>query len=229
MNIIKIKKVNLYDNFHLVNLLYQILTNDLNENNFKEVLNIFNYCGFLSPENFIKLNFKISKSSKKKFFNFEDLINRNPRLDESNCQSVICLMNILKENIQKELSIQIITCLTPLINSLEKEEGDLINIIFSTMIEIIPNYEFTYVNYMFENMILILENFPKTFKNNINDFIHLIKNYIFDENYNEIIIKMITKIITKFPNEIKKYYSIIIPNFLKLIKQNSKDSKNIIY
>ena len=40
MNIIKIKKVNLYDNIPLVNLLYEILTNDLNENNFKEVLNI---------------------------------------------------------------------------------------------------------------------------------------------------------------------------------------------
>ena len=230
LNIIKIKRVNLYDNLPLVNLLYEILINDLNENNFKEVLNIFNYCGFLSPENFIKLNFKISKSSKKKnLYNFEDLINNNPRLNESNCQSVICLMNILKENIQKELSIQIITCLNTLITSLEREEDDLINIILSTMIEIIPNYEFTYVNYMFENMILILENFPKTFKNNINDFIHLIKNYIFDENYNEIILKLMVKIIDQFPNEIKKYYSILIPIFLKLIKQNSKETKNVIY
>ena len=82
------------------------------------------------------MNFKISNSKKKNLFNFEDLINNNPRLNESNCQSEICLINILNENIQKELSIQIITCLTPLINSLEKEEGDLINIIFSTMIEI---------------------------------------------------------------------------------------------
>ena len=129
-------------------------------------------------------------------------------------------MNILKENIQKELSIQIITCLNTLITSLEREEDDLINIILSTMIEIIPNYEFTYVNYMFENMILILENFPKTFKNNINDFIHLIKNYIFDENYNEIILKLMVKIIDQLTNEIKKYYSILIPIFLKLIKQN---------
>ena len=229
LNIIKIKKVNLYDNFHLVNLLYQILTNDLNENNFKEVLNIFNFCGILSPENLIKLNFKISKSSKKNFFNFEDLINRNPRLDESNCQSVICLMNILKENIQKELSIQIITCLNTLINSLEKGEDDLINIILSTMIEIIPNYEFIYVKYMFENMILILKNFPKTFKNNINDFIILIQNYIFDVNYNEIILKLLVKIIEQFPNDIKKYYSILIPIFLKLIKENSKETINIIY
>ena len=227
--IIKVKKMNIYNNISLVNLLFQILTKDLNEKNLEDILNIFNYCGSISPEELKKINFNNSKININKKINAQDLINNNSNLDESTCQAVVCLMNILKDNIQIELSTQIISCLGSLIKSLQPFESDLINIILPTMIEIIPDFEISYVKNMFENMILILEKFPNNFKLFLKSFIQLIKKYIFEDNYNDIIFHILSQIFEKFENEMKNYYYILIPIFLKLIRDNSKEIKNIIY
>jgi len=229
LHIIKIKNLNIYENISLVNLLFQILTKDLNENNLKDILNIFCYCGVIAPEELKKLNFQNPKIKNLKFINSDELISKNPKLDESTCQAVVCLMNILKDNIQQELSTQIISCLGSLIKSLQPIESDLINIILPTIIEIIPDFDINYVKNMFENMILILENFPNNFKEFLSSFINLIKNFIFEDNYNSIIFVILSKVFEQFPNEMRIYYHILIPIFLKLIRDNSKQVKNILY
>ena len=229
LHIIKIKNLNIYDNISLVNLLFQILTKDLNENNLKDILNIFSYCGVIAPEELKKINFQNPKINNSKCINSDELISKNPKLDESTCQAVVCLMNILKDNIQQELSTQIISCLGSLIKSLKPIESDLINIILPTMIEIIPDFDINYVKNMFENMILILENFPNNFKEFLSSFINLIEKFIFEENYNNIIFVLLSKILEQFQNEMRTYYYILIPIFLKLIRDNSKQVKNIIY
>ena len=221
--------MNIYENISLVNLLFQILTKDLNENNLKDILNIFSYCGVIAPEELKKLNFQNPKIKNLKFINSDELISKNPKLDESTCQAVVCLMKILKDNIQQELSTQIISCLGSLIKSLLPIESDLINIILPTMIEIIPDFDINYVKNMFENMILILENFPNNFKEFLSSFINLIKNFIFEDNYNSIIFVILSKVFEQFPNEMRIYYHILIPIFLKLIRDNSKQVKNILY
>ena len=226
--IIKVKKMDIYIQPDLVNILIQILIKDPNEKRTQLILDIFSYCGIKSPNKLEKIS-KIVNSNRKKNDNFEEIINKNNNVDQSSAQAVISLMRILKDNSQQELSTQIISCLGSLIKSLQPNDSSLIDIIMPTLLEIIPQFDINLIKSMFENMTIILTNFPNKFKNYLKEFFHLIKKYIFDINYHDVIFQVLPRVFEQFDSDIGNYYFNFIPIFIKLLKEGTSEKTNIIY
>ncbi len=226
--IIKTKKIDIYKQHDLVNILIQLLIKDPSEKRTEFILNIFSYCGIMSPIQLEKIS-KIVNSNIPTNDNFEDIIKLNNNLDQSSAQAVISLMRILKDNTQQELRAQIISCLGSLIKSLHPNDSPLIDIIMPTIIEIIPEFEINYIKSMFENMLIILSNFPFQFKKYLKDFFLLIDKFLFNQNYHDIIFQVLPRVLEKFDSEIGDYYFTFIPIFIQLLKEETSEKANIMY
>ena len=220
-----------------VSILIQILIRDTSDLSRKYVLDIFGLCGAMDPEQLEKLyntcaiSMSISKNKKFSPYNTDNANESTEQLSSSDVdpctqQAVISLMRILKDNSQQELSTQIIACLGGLIKSLQPSDSPLIDIILPTVIEMIPQFEQSYAKSMFENMIIILKNFKSKFLCYIHQFINIIKIYLMKPNYHDIVFQVLQKVLAEF--DLENYYHIFIPIFIKLIKEKSKETKNII-
>ena len=220
-----------------VSILIQILIRDTTDLSRKYVLDIFGLCGAMDPEQLEKLYNSSTMASGSKIkklspYNTDSSADSAEPLSSSNdvdpCtqQAVISLMRILKDNSQQELSTQIIACLGGLIKSLQPSDSPLIDIILPTVIEMIPQFEQSYAKSMFENMIIILRNFKEKFLCYIHQFINIIKIYLMKPNYHDIVFQVLQKVLAEF--DLENYYHIFIPIFIKLIKEKSKETKNII-
>ena len=226
--IIKAKKIDIYKQPDLVNILIQLLIKDPIEKRTQFILNIFSYCGIMSPIQLEKIS-KIVNSNISTNDNFEEVIKLNNNIDQSSAQAVISLMRILKDNTQQELSAQIISCLGYIIKSLHPNDSPLIDIIMPTIIEIIPEFEINYIKNMLENMLIILSNFPNQFKKYLKDFFFLIEKFLFNQNYHDIIFQVLPKVLEKFDSETGDYYFILIPIFIQLLKEETSEKANIMY
>ena len=225
------------ENINLVEILLQSVIKGASDESLKSIMNIFGLCGALEPtqmEKYFKAfglslylsdqdysleenDFKINRfNPKTKTFDEIDL----SKIDISTIQAVVSLMRILKENTQKELSTQIITHLEELIKSLSSEEANLIDIILPKIIEVIPKFELHNQKNLFGNLLIIIKQFKKRIKFFLDDIINLIKNYIFNERYFEIISKILAKLFEEFVSEMEKYFTFFIPTFLYLMKKN---------
>ena len=237
INILKLLFGEKGENINLVEILLQSVIKGASDESLKSIMNIFGLCGALEPtqmEKYFKFyglslylsdqdysleenDFKISRfNPKTKTFEEIDL----SKIDISTIQAVVSLMRILKDNTQKELSTQIITHLEELIKSLSGEEANLIDIILPKIIEVIPKFELHNQKNLFGNLLIIITQFKKKIKFFLDDIIHLIKNYIFNERYFEIISKILAKLFEEFVSEMEKYFTFFIPTFLHLMKKN---------
>ncbi len=229
-NVIKEKNIDIYQEINIVNILKNILINDINDNYINYILNIFGHCGAMNPTQLEKYNYLLYQNKKiNPIINKLTSYNNNSGIDPSTTQAIISLMKILRENNQQEISSQIVSLLGSLIRCLQPNDSDLIDIILPTIIEMIPQFEINYVKSMFENIIIILDIFKEKFKNYLNDIINLILKYISKENYLDIIFKVLSKIFEEFNNFMERYYHLFIPIFIKLIKENSSETSNIVY
>ena len=225
------------ENINLVEILLQSVIKGASDESLKSIMNIFGLCGALEPtrmEKYFK-QFDLSLYLSDQDYSLEEndfKINRfNPKMktfdeidfskiDISTIQAVVSLMRILKDNTQKELSTQIITHLEELIKSLSSEEANLIDIILPKIIEVIPKFELHNQKNLFGNLLIIIKQFKKRIKFFLDDIINLIKNYIFNERYFEIISKILAKLFEEFVSEMEKYFTFFIPTFLYLMKKN---------
>ena len=195
-------------------------------------LSIYHLEGNLREEDSIDDNeFKIISYKKNKIINKNDK-NLNEidlaSIDPSTSKAVLSLMRILKESSQQEVSCQIISFLSSIIKALTINEANLIDIILPTIIEVIPQFEINYQKNIFDNINLIINNFKNKIKFYLDEIIQLIINYIMNENYLNIICKMLNKLFTYFVYEMEIYYPLLIPIFLNLIKQNTNESNLLI-
>ena len=136
-------------------------------------------------------------------------------------------MRILRENSQQEVSLQIVACLSPIIKVLSNNEANLIDIILPTIIEVIPEFEIQYQKSMFDNINLIINNFKHKIKIYLDDIIQLIINYIMNDNYLDIICKMLNQLFKYYVYEMEIYYPILIPILLNLLKQKSEEVESL--
>ena len=229
------------ENINLVEILLQSVIKGASDESLKSIMNIFGLCGALEPtqmEKYFKF-FGLSLYLSDQDYSFEEndfKIKRfNPRLktfdeidlsniDISTIKAVVSLMRILTDNNQKELSTQIITHLEELIKSLSIEETNLIDLILPKIIEVIPKFELHNQKNLFGNLLIIITQFKKKIKFFLDDIIQLIKNYIFNERYFEIISKILAKLFEEFVSEMEKYFPFFIPTFLHLIKKNKSNN-----
>ena len=195
-------------------------------------LSIYHLEGNLREEDSIDDNeFKISSNKKNK-----NHVGGNKNLNEidlssidpSTSKAVLSLMRILKENSQQEISSQIVSFLSSIIKALTINEANLIDIILPTIIEVIPQFEINYQKSMLDNINLIINNFKNKIKFYLEDIVQLIINYIMNDNYLNIICQMLNKLFTYYVYEMEIYYPILIPIFLNLIKQKSKETESLI-
>ena len=195
----------------------------------KNGLSIYHLEGNLKEEDSIDDNeLKIISSKKKSFIknniNEIDLSS----IDPSTSKAVSSLMRILKENSQQEVSSQIVSFLSSIIKVLTINEANLIDIILPTIIEVIPQFEINYQKNMFENINLIIKSFKDKIKIYLDDIVQLIINYIVNDNYLDIICKMLNQLFQYFVYEMEIYYPTLIPILLNLLKQKVKNSESLI-
>jgi hypothetical protein len=231
---------------NLVEILLQSVMKGASDESLKSIMNIFGLCGALEPTQMEKYfsyfglslyNLEGNTSTEEELFEENDFkINRfNPKtksfteidlskIDISTIKPVMSLMRLLKDNTQQELRARIITYLGQLIKSLSTDESNLIDIILPDIIEVIPKFELANQLNLFENILIIINHFRNKIKYYLDDIIELIKDYILNESYYEIISKILKKIIQEFIYDIEKYYPILIPIFILLIKMKKNNN-----
>ena len=241
------------EKINLVEILLQSVIKGASDESLKIIMNIFGLCGAMEPtqmekyfsyfglslnhleenltteeESFEENDFLINKfNPKTKSFNEIDL----SMIDISTIKAVFSLMRILKENTQQELSTRIINHLGQLIKTLSSDEENLIEIILPNIIEVIPKFDLANQKNLFENIFIILNQFKNKVKNFIDDIIKLIKLYIVNENFYEIITKILSRLFEEFVSEMEKYYPFFIPiclSFLKTKKNNNKFISSLV-
>ena len=237
------------EKINLVEILLQTVIKGASDESLKSIMNIFGLCGALEPtqmekyftffglslyhleenlsedqESLEENDFKINKfNPKTKSFNEIDL----SMIDISTIKAVLALMRILKDNTQQELSTRIISHLGQLIKSLSSDESNLIDIILPNIIEVIPKFEISNQKILFENILVIINQFKYKIKNFLDDIIQLIKKYILNESYYEIISQILSRLFEEFVSEMEKYYQFFIPIFLAFIKTKKNNNKLI--
>ena len=256
-NIYKKPKINLNtlllgekgEKINLVEILLQTVIKGASDESLKSILNIFGLCGALEPtqmekyftffglslyhleenltedqESLEENDFKINKfNPKTKSFKEIDL----SKIDQSTIKAVFSLMRILKDNTQQELSTRIISHLGQLIKSLSSDEANVIDIILPNIIEVIPKFEISNQKILFENILIIINQFKNKIKYYLDDIIQLIKNFILNEKYFDIILQILSRLFEEFVSEMEKYYPFFIPIFLSLIKTNKNNTQTI--
>ena len=237
------------EKINLVEILLQSVIKGASDESLKSIMNIFGLCGALEPtqmekyftffglslyhleenltteqESFEENDFKINKfNPKTKSFNEIDL----SKIDISTIKAVLSLMKILKDNTQQELSTRIINNLGQLIKSLSSDESNLIEIILPNIIEVIPKFDLSNQRTLFDNILIILNQFKNKVKDFLDDIIQLIKKFIINENFYEVITKILSRLFEEFVSEMEKYYQFFIPIFLSFIKTKKNNNKFI--
>ena len=216
------------------------------------IMNIFGLCGVLEPSKMEKYfsnrglciyhlegNLKEEDSledndykfisTNKKYKKIEKEIDIS-NIDNSTSKAILLLMRILKENSQQEVSLEILSFLSRLIRAISENEANLIDIIISTLIEVMPNYEIRYQINILENINLIIIIFKNKIKFYLDDIVKLILKFISNDNFLNIIINILKKLFTDFIYEMEKYYYILIPIFLNILKKNKyKETKSLLH
>ena len=237
------------EKINLVEILLQSVLKGASDESLKSIMNIFGLCGALEPtqmekyftffglslyhleenlteeqESFEENDYKINKfNPKTKSFTEIDL----SMIDISTIKSVFSLMKILKENTQQELSTRIIAHLGQLIKSLSTDESNLIDIILPNIIQVLPKFEISNQKILFENILIIINQFKNKIKYYLDDIIQLIKQYILNENYYEILSAILSRLFEEFVSEMEKYYQFFLPIFLTFIKTKKNNNKII--
>ena len=216
------------------------------------IMNIFGLCGVLEPSKMEKyfsnrgLCIYHLEGNLKEEDSFEDndykFISTNKKykkiekeidisnIDNSTSKAILLLMRILKENSQQEVSLEILSFLSRLIRAISENEANLIDIIIPTLIEVMPNYEIRYQINILENINLIIIIFKNKIKFYLDDIVKLILKFISNDNFLNIIINILKKLFTDFIYEMEKYYYILIPIFLNILKKNKyKETKSLLH
>ena len=216
------------------------------------IMNIFGLCGVLEPSKMEKyfsnrgLCIYHLEGNLKEEDSFEDndykFISTNKKykkiekeidisnIDNSTSKAILLLMRILKENSQQEVSLEILSFLSRLIRAISENEANLIDIISPTLIEVMPNYEIRYQINILENINLIIIIFKNKIKFYLDDIVKLILKFISNDNFLNIIINILKKLFTDFIYEMEKYYYILIPIFLNILKKNKyKETKSLLH
>ena len=216
------------------------------------IMNIFGLCGVLAPSKMEKyfsnrgLCIYHLEGNLKEEDSFEDndykFISTNKKykkiekeidisnIDNSTSKAILLLMRILKENSQQEVSLEILSFLSRLIRAISENEANLIDIIIPTLIEVMPNYEIRYQINILENINLIIIIFKNKIKFYLDDIVKLILKFISNDNFLNIIINILKKLFTDFIYEMEKYYYILIPIFLNILKKNKyKETKSLLH
>ena len=216
------------------------------------IMNIFGLCGVLEPSKMEKyfsnrgLCIYHFEGNLKEEDSFEDndykFISTNKKykkiekeidisnIDNSTSKAILLLMRILKENSQQEVSLEILSFLSRLIRAISENEANLIDIIIPTLIEVMPNYEIRYQINILENINLIIIIFKNKIKFYLDDIVKLILKFISNDNFLNIIINILIKLFTDFIYEMEKYYYILIPIFLNILKKNKyKETKSLLH
>ncbi len=233
---------------NLVEILLQSVIKGASDESLKSIMNIFGLCGALEPTQMEKYfsffglsiyNLEGNATEEELFEENDFKINRfNPKtksfieidlskIDISTIKAVMSLMRLLKDNTQQELRTRIITHLGQLIKSLSTDESNLIDIILPDIIEVIPTFEVFNQKNLFENILIIITQFKNKIRYYLDDIIQLIKDFITNENHYEIISNILKKLMQEFIYELEKYYTILIPIFISLIKTNKNNNKFI--
>ena len=236
------------EKMNLVEILLQKVVKGATDECLTIIMNIFGLCGVMEPSKMEKFfsdhglsiyhlegNFQeddsIDENEYKITLNNKHLFNKSivpidlSSIDPSTSKTILTLMRILKENIQQEVCLQIISCLSGILKALTIKEANIIDIILPTLIEIFPQYEMSYQKNMLDNMKIIIENFKDKIKFYLNDIIQLILDYIMNDNYLIIICEILNKLFTFFVDEMEIYYPLLIPVLLNAMKQKEKEGE----
>ena len=240
------------EKINLIEILLQNVIKGATDECLAIIMNIFGLCGAMEPskmekyfsknglsiyhlegnlkeedsidDNELKIISTMKKSMSKNNINEIDLSS----IDPSTSKAVLSLMRILKENSQQEVSSQIVSFLSSIIKVLTINEANLIDIILPTIIEVIPQFEINYQKSMFDNINLIINNFKHKIKVYLDDITQLIINYIMNDNYLDIICKMLKQLFNYYVYEMEIYYPILIPILLNILKQKGKKAEPLI-
>ena len=241
------------EKINLVEILLQSVIKGANDESLKCIMNIFGLCGALEPTQMEKyftffglslyrLEENLTMEQESLEENDCKIYKFNPKtknineidlsmIDISTIKAVLSLMKILKENIQQELSTRIINHLGQLIKSLSTEESNLIEIILPNIIEVIPKFDVANQKTLFDNILIILNHFRNKVKNYLDDIIQLIKKFIINQSFNEVITNILSRLFEEFVYEMEKYYPFFIPiclSFIKTKKNNNKFISNLV-
>ncbi len=238
------------EKINLVEILLQNMIKGESEKSLSIMMDIFGLCGVMEPSKMEKyfasmgLSIYHLEGNLKEEDSLEDndykFISNNKNykklgkeidisnIDNSTSKAILLLMRILKENSQQELSLEILSFFSRLIRALSENETNLIDIILPTLIEVMPNFEIKFQKNILENLNLIIKTFKEKIKFYLDEIVKLIINYIFNENYLNIIIEMLNKLFADFVYEMEIYYYILIPILLKILKNNKKETKSLL-
>ena len=230
----------------IIEILYRNILNVENEKCILNVLKIFGLCGAIDPKKMEKFydenknikylfevdnNYKLIEKKGIQIITFNNKLNQYEELDTSftdsfNIKAVLYCMELLKMNKQQELSIKIISSLSTLIKSIRQKESNLIDIILPTFIQVIPKFQIEQQKSLFDCIRIIMINFEDKSKKYIDDIIPFVINYL-ENNFLDVISKLISLLFEKYKNEFEKFYSIIISKYLAIIK--TSDNNYFIY
>ena len=230
------------EKINLVEILLQNMIKGESEKSLNIIMNIFGLCGVLEPSKMEKyfstrgLSIYHLEGNLKEEDSLEDndykffIQNKKKEIDISNIdnstsKAILLLMRILKENYQKDVSLEILSFFSRLIRALAENEANLIDIILPTLIEVMPNFEIKFQTNILENLDLIIKNFKNKIKFYLDDIVQLIIKYIGNNNFLNIIINMLNKLFTNFVQDMEIYYYILIPIFLNILKKNKEKEK----
>ena len=228
-------------NINVIELLFNHLIKGENYTNSVMIMKILGICGAITPNEFEKLyllNTENASEEKSEEFILEDeelqirrynkTIRKRmsfniPYIEPSNTKAVLSLMEILKYFTQKDLKIKIILNLQLLIQSISSNQSYFIDIILPTIIKILPLYECKYQIVLLQNISLILSNFKEKSRPYLDEIVILINNYI-ESYYLEVIYQLFTILFENYEYEMGKYYNILIPKFINIMKSDEKEN-----
>ena len=232
--------------FNIASILLQTITKGVNDESLKIIMNILGLSGALDPLKIEKFFSNqtlstyhldgISYVEKESIDNNElKLIRYNPKIkqdeeidlsiiDPSTCIPILSLMKILIDNTQQETCNQIISYLNEFIKSLSPYEENLIDIIFPTIFHVILQLDIDNQKKLFKAIYSIINMFKNKTIYHLNSLVQLIKNCIISEGLLEDISEILQCLFQVYTKEMEKYYSILIPIILSLIKEKINES-----
>jgi hypothetical protein len=148
-------------------------------------------------------------------------------IDPSTYVPILSLLKILIDNTQQEACNQIISFLNDLVKTLSKKDENLVDIILPTIFHIMPENDIDNQQKLFLVILNIITCFKGKIIFHLNSIVQLIKNYIISDDFLETITEILLKLFENYVKEMEKYYCILIPTLLSLIKDtnNSNNEK----
>ena len=238
------------DQFNIAGILLQTIIKGATDESLKIIMNILGFSGAIDPSKTEKF---FTNQSISTFNNLEGLsiekesidnnefkvLRYNPKIkqdeeidlskiDPSTSIPIISLLKILIDNTQQETCNQIISSLNDIVRTLKKEDEILIDIILPTIFHVMPEVDIDNQKKLFIVISTIISRFKNKINFHLNSIVQLIKNYIISDEFLDTILEILLKLFENYVKEMEKYYSILIPILISLIKEKTNEKPNLL-